>query len=312
MWLDELAAAYPSRPARQAPSWMLGCFRRRSITFYTGETDTTTEVWWLQTCGMSFDLRLQPGRPNPTGRRFPDECTPEELTALANAEGGMADTDWDGALMSWGNWTSFQLHDKWAEPAGLRRVGDCVIEFAPSGAYVEDWRLQHTLPGPLIGLRMLDERNSDTGEVLYRGGGLIVCGNHAALVRGRRRGVEANGRLAEVVRSNVSDRELIRSIFRFEASYGVRATVDALFAVHLSTNPQREGRSLLAVDGFEFDSKTELVTQHVWEEGVPRTRTFTVDTLQPLFPFAVETSVSPGGGAWLQRESDTLLAFAHA
>jgi len=46
-----------------------------------------------------------------------------------------------------------------------------LIEYAPSGAYVEDWRLQPSGDGPLIGMSLLEERDAKTGQVTHRGGG---------------------------------------------------------------------------------------------------------------------------------------------
>src|SRR5579862_6775739 len=157
MTLEELAAISPPHPASPAPDWLIGCFRRRSITFFQGQCDTSTEVLWLQTRGICADIRLSPERPRALGRTSLDEFSDLELVRLAAAEGGTARTAWDGISMRWSNWRAFQIHDKWPEPGILQRIGDCVIEFAPSGAYVEDWRLQPSRPGPVVGLQLLEE-----------------------------------------------------------------------------------------------------------------------------------------------------------
>ncbi len=120
------------------------------------------------------------------GRASLDEFTESELALLVQAEGGTAQTEWNGASMRWLGWQAFQLRDKWPETGCLRRIGDCLIEFAPNDAYVEDWRLQPSSPGPMIGLQLIEERVPATGKVTHRGGALVVCGDHAALVRGRR------------------------------------------------------------------------------------------------------------------------------
>jgi hypothetical protein len=95
-----------------------------------------------------------------------------ELLELAGTEGGLARTCWDGPLMSWSEWVSFQTHAKWPEAGRLERVGNCLIEFAPSGAYVEDWRAEPCGAGPLIGMWLLEEVERETGAVRHRGGGL--------------------------------------------------------------------------------------------------------------------------------------------
>jgi len=304
MTLDELAhLGLPEQPLR-VPAWTLGCFRRRSITFHTGAMDTRTSVLWLQTNGLTADLRLAPDRPDLCGRASLDQCTDDELMALAEAQGWLADTAWDGAQMSWSNATAFQLHDKWPEPALLSRVGDCLIEFAPSGVYVEDWRLQPSAPGPLIGLRLLEERDLTRQEIRHRGGGLILCGDHAAFIRGRPAPLAYGGRLEALVQENLGNRSMLQAIFAFETSYAVGNMVA------LSTNPLREGQTLLSHDGFSFDAARGLVLQTVVEDGVSLERRFTVDTLRPDFKTVLETPATQDAKDWLETEHAMLLRHA--
>jgi hypothetical protein len=311
--LDELVQRYAGRAAGGAtdgaPAWTRGCFRRRSITFFTGETDTETQVLWLQTRGLTADLRLPARRPTLTGATPLAERAPEEVSALAEVEGGLARTRWDGRAMHWSDWTSFQTHDRWPEPGLLARVGDCLIEHAPSGAYVEDWRLQPSEDGPLVGLRLREERDAATGTVRHRGGGLVVCGRHAALVLGRPTPLPVKGTIAEIVRAHGQDRDIMRALFAFEASYGTR--VAGAFTVAASTNPLREGQALLALDDFSYAEDHGLVTQRTHaDNGAPIERLFTVDTLEPAVAFPTDTETTPAGRQWLARESPTLLASA--
>jgi hypothetical protein len=295
--LRELSQIGHALPAGAAPDWLLGCFRRRSITFYTGASDTTTEVIWLQCRGLSADFRSPPGLDGRWGH-------PEHR---ANFEGGLSRTAWDGHTMRWFDWTTFQLHDKWAEPGVLKRVGDCMIEFAPSGAYVEDWRIQPSGRGPLVGLCLLHECDVERGVETHCGGGLIVCGDHAALVRGRKNNLHGLGRLSDLARTSQNS-ELLSDIYGFEASY---ARWDgAGYTVRLSTNAAAIGQRLSVCDGFRYDPDTKLVTQLVCEAGRTLERAFAIDTLEPDFVFANATTVNAETEEWLNRESDTLLAFA--
>jgi hypothetical protein len=312
--LDELVHRYAGRAGEAAggvPTWTRGCFRRRAITFHTGDTDTETLVLWLQTRGLTADLRL-PAQPLVLAGATPlAERTPAELRGWAEAigrrEGGLAGTRWDGRAMSWSEWASFQTHDRWPEPGRLARVGDCLIEHAPSGAYVEDWRLQPSEDGPLVGLQLVEERERDGGRVRHRGGGLVVCGRHAALVRGRPAPLPAAGTIAKLVRDRAEDRALMRAIFAFEASYGTRAA--GAFTVAASTDPLRAGAGLLDLDGFSFDEAERRVVQQTRaEDGAAIERLFTVDTLEAAVAFPLETEATPDGRAWLAREAPALLA----
>lgn len=140
MNLFELAARHPMRVEGGVPDWMLGHFRRRTISFADGRSDERTQVHWLQSRTFTIDLRLPEGPPLP-GRAWQDYDA-AELRVLANHEGWVADSVWEGGMLSWRGGVSLQLHNRWPEPARLQRIGNCMIEFGTTGAYVEDWRLQ--------------------------------------------------------------------------------------------------------------------------------------------------------------------------
>jgi len=292
MTLGELAALPTPRhiSTAAAPDWLIGCFRRRSISFFGGQCDTSTEVYWLQTRGICADIRVSPRRPRAQGRASLDEFSAAELALLAQAEGGAARTAWDGASMRWSGWQAFQAHHKWPETGCLRRIGDCLIEFAPNDAYIEDWRLQPSRLGPVIGLQLMEERVPGNGRVTHRGGALIVCGDHAALVRGRR--------------------SLVPDPFACEASYAARDPASRDFTIALSTNPLREGQILSVGDGFEMDHERQQVRQSVYEDGELRERIFTIDTLEPQHHFRRSSDVSASVAAWMAAEAETLLAHA--
>ena len=56
------AAPGPAAP-QPVPEWALGGFRRRCITFFDGTEDTTTEVLWLQSHGLTADFRRRGSPP---------------------------------------------------------------------------------------------------------------------------------------------------------------------------------------------------------------------------------------------------------
>ena len=91
----------------------------------------------------------------------------------------------------------------------MRRVGECCLEFAPSGAYVEDWRMQPGTAGIAASLVLLAEVRSapllpprlcrrgvcpsaawawrlvQDGAPPERVVQLVCCGDHACFTRGR-------------------------------------------------------------------------------------------------------------------------------
>lgn len=308
MNLWELSNIEARRRVEAVPEWALGCFRRRSITFFDGASDTTTEVIWLQTRGLTADFRLPPARPRLSKRE--DLATRDDgaLGSLLSVEAGVSRTKWDGTLMSWHDWVGFQTQVKWPEPGALRRVGNCLIEFAPSGAYVEDWRLEAPGDGPLVGLELIEEREARDGAVRHRGGALLICGQHAAFVRGRPS--------ADVVPSPVGrTREkptlsALEAWFACEASYAMLDASAGTFTIVASTSPWREGEALLAVDGFQYDESHEQVIQRTVEDGSPIERLFTVDTLEATFLPTIATEVTADGRSWRDEESGSLLRYA--
>lgn len=224
------------------PDWLLGPFSRRSITFATGVEDRDTTVIWLQARGLCADFRYPAQRVRRQGRNSFDEFTDEELIELLSYEGGLARTKWDGARMSWVDWIAFQPHDRWPESGELRRVGDCVIEFAPSGAYVEDWRVLNSAAGPLDGMR--DDAS-----------GWVICGDHAALVRRK-----------APLKDRTDRATIIEALESFEASYGKRSAPGAPYIVEFSTNPLREGEPLFETEplsggAMDFKKTTECTPE---------------------------------------------------
>ncbi len=294
-------------PASAVPSWALGCFRRRSITFYTAACDTASDVLWLQSRGLTADLRLPAERARVESLAALADCPFDVLLALAEVEGGLARASFssESGAMHWHDWTSFQLHAKWPEPGALQRVGDCLVEFAPSGAYVEDWRFQAPGEGPLIGLELVEERELGTGRLLHRGGGLVVCGQHAAFVRGRARALPQAERLGSLI----GDQSLLDAIFGFDASYG-KLDASGEYVALLSTLPWREGHKLFEQDGFSYLAGENSVLQRVHEAGRDIERRFSIDTLEPKFDGTLATPAEPGAVSWLEREAHALLRSA--
>ncbi|MFC3609731.1 hypothetical protein [Stutzerimonas tarimensis] len=311
MNLLELVRRHPNRPSSSVPDWMLGYFKRRAISFANGRTDTATQVCWLQSRNFTIDLRLPLERDQVPARALAD-YSPDELQILANHEGWEALSHWDGKALSWSDDTSLQLHNRWPEPALLSRIGNCMIEFAPSGAYVEDWRLQPSAPGPLIGLRLIEERDLASGALLHRGGGLIVCGEHAALVLGRPGPIAHDGLdLRDQVARAVGVPERLEALFDFETSVA-HGSLEAGFRVTLSTRPERVGAPLLALEGFSYLAEQQQVRQRFERDGRDCERLFSIDTLEPTLAYPQTTEFSADAHAWFERESATLNRYTQS
>jgi len=283
--LLDLAKVAPQAMPLKVPAWTLGCFHRRSITYANGAEDASTRVIWIQTHGLTGDLRVPAERPDVSHRAGLAECSLEELAALAHAEGGIADTGWADGRMDWSNWAAVQPYDKWPEPGELRRVGGCLMEFAPSGVYVEDWRLQPGSAGPLIGLRLLEEAGAP------RDGGLVIAGDHAILALGRTADLPTDAPLPAQVLAGVDPGALFGAEARYAVNDGDR------YVTRLATNPFLEGQAL-DLEGFTAGPEPGQVRQGA--------RLWRIDTLLPDRQQPPATDADPEGLAWLEREADRL------
>jgi hypothetical protein len=290
--LAQLAREAPFARPLGVPDWTLGCWKRRCITYADGREDTATTVIWIQSHGLTGDLRIPRWRPSAVGGKDFAGFGPDELALLASVEGGVADTAWAGDRMAWSNWSAFQPYDKWPEPGVLQRVGASLIEWAPSGIYVEDWRLQAGSSGLMAGLRLQAEVRD--GVQRRRDGGLVICGDHALF---------SLGRFEELPAKLPAQRQLacgVERVFEAEASYCVRDGDG--FGVELSTNPFRHGEPAPFNGGFEAMAPG-LLRQTVGDV----VRLWSVDTLLPQVEVSPATPASQAGLAWLDGEADVLL-----
>jgi hypothetical protein len=300
MSLSALARTRPVARPLAVPEWTLGCFHRRCITFATGVEDAATRVVWIQSHGLTADLRLPLHRPDVRARGELAACTADERAQLARGEGFVARTSWDGALMRWDAFAAFQPYDKWPEPGRLERVGACLVEWAPSGVYVEDWRLQPGSDGLCIGLELVSETGAD-GREGPRSGGLVIAGDHALLLVGRRESLRP-GRTHELL---AREPELWRTAFDCDVAYGRRDGAD--WRVALAVDPFREGSVLIADAAFSAGPEPDLLVQEAADAGLPwRRRLWRIDTLLDgqARPFA--TPATRPSLDWLAAEVDAL------
>ncbi|MEQ1598391.1 MAG: hypothetical protein ABL880_03390 [Methylotenera sp.] len=319
MTLKELLNLHSVRSKKSVPDWLLGCFRRHSITFGNGLADTKMQVYWLQSRNFTIDIRL-PIDADLVAAKQLASYTRQELEQLANYEGFSANTNWDGEMLSWqAADASLQIHNRWTEPALLKRVGNCMVEFCPSNAYIEDWRLQPSKPGPLIGLRLIEELELDSGLVRHKGGGLIVCGDYAGLTLGRAQTVVksfADVTLNAMVEQADKNMAIMSQLFNFETSVA-KGSLKTGFSIFQSTQPSRVTSDLFPLDGFEQPSKyqdidlgvVEVIRQKLTIDGKACERLFLIDTLESDIVYSQTTSMSAETEAWFERESSTLTRY---
>jgi hypothetical protein len=226
------------------PDLMFGCWRRAWIEFADGTRDDATTVVWLQTESQMTDVRIGVDHDGLRHRTGLGDCTIDQLRVLARADASSGYTecgpvvvDADGvrtATTSWhtrGHGVNFQPVSAFPEP-GLMSWNDdatIMIERAPSGAYVEEWRL---VPGSRqhLSVRQVDD------TTIYRAGPVAV------FVRDRRVAIPRPARLPELLDDCAGDRPMMEALL--DCEFSVAELVDDTWTITASTLPWREGEVL--------------------------------------------------------------------
>jgi hypothetical protein len=226
------------------PDLLFGCWRRAWIEFADGTRDDTSMVLWLQTESLMVDVRIAADRPDMSSRAGLHECTIDELRALAASDASNGFTECTPIVVSadgvrsatacWhtrGHGVNFQPVSAFPEPGLLSWNDDAsvMIERAPSGAYVEEWRL---VPGSREPLDVMP-----AGEAMvYRAGDVAV------LVRDRARPVPRLARLPELLDQYVTDRPTVEALL--DCEFSVAELSGTNWTITASTLPWREGMVL--------------------------------------------------------------------
>jgi hypothetical protein len=229
------------------PELLRGCWRREWIRLEDGTVDDTTAVYWLQLESLMADVRVAANQPALAVRGSLAACSGDDLALLAQSESSSGFTTCtpivvgtDGirrATAEWftrGHGVAFQPVTAYPEPGLLEWDADdtVMIERAPSGAYVERWKLVEGSRSPLVH-RRLDDRNE-----------LYVAGSVAIRVRDRGQPVPRQARLAELVAECGTDLAAIAALVDCEFSVAFTTTgTSGTFRVALSTLPWMTGKT---------------------------------------------------------------------
>jgi hypothetical protein len=226
------------------PDLMIGCWKRAWIEFADGTRDDTTTVVWLQTESLMADVRIAADRGDLSGRAGLNECTIDELRVLAAADAssgftecGPIELDAGGvrtATATWhtrGHGINFQPVSAFPEPGLMSWNDDATVmmERAPSGAYVEEWRL---VAGSRdhVSVTRLDE------ATIYRAGPIAV------FVRDRRVAIPRPARLQDLLDDCNGDRPMMEALL--DCEFSIAELEGERWVVTASTLPWREGEVL--------------------------------------------------------------------
>ena len=223
---------------------MLGCWKRAWIEFSDGTRDDTTTVVWLQTESLMVDVRIPAARAVQSDRAALNQCSTDELLAIASSDASSGFTKCgppvvgaDGlrsATASWhtrGHGVNFQPVSAFPEPGLMTWNDDATVmmEQAPSGAYVEEWRLVPGSRDPLTVTHVAD-------AATYRAGPVAV------LVRDRIIAIPRPARLHELLDEYAADRSMMEALL--DCEFSVAEVKGKHWIVAASTLPWREGQGL--------------------------------------------------------------------
>ncbi|MFK7731556.1 MAG: hypothetical protein AB8B48_08025 [Pseudomonadales bacterium] len=232
---------------RTVPDRMLGCWHRRYIKFGDGPQETDTEVIWLQTLSGMADMRIRKNRPDLRSYKSLSDLSLDQLTQLADADCSCGITRLDKTTepyetASWhdgDNGFAQQLISNFPEDGWMewKEQGRCMMEYAPSGQYEEDWRLQTGSEGAVV--HLLSEDGPTTQQ-------LFLSGRHLVLAIDRAHHPKDEKSLLDLFKQFKDDRLMLETLVSSEFSYAVQpeGTTDMTFMIERSTIPWREGEHI--------------------------------------------------------------------
>lgn len=110
------------------PEWLVGLWRRESITLDDGTVDDTTLVYWAQTSREFVDIRIPVDRPQIESTRTLEELTPDELLGLSGQKGFAGNTELQGNRCIWNREIDFRPNTGRPDTGMVRVEGDTLFE----------------------------------------------------------------------------------------------------------------------------------------------------------------------------------------
>jgi allophanate hydrolase len=244
---------------------LTGRWRRSLLVTASGDTDSTTDVTWLQAGELYVDLRLPVPAPVPTptpaGVRCLRDLDRPAACALAHAEGFAGRLVADGPWARWERLVDLQPPSALPDEGRLVAADGRVVETGRHSDYVEHW---HRAPGATEPLAALLLRETSTGAPAV----LVRVGPDFAWARGRPRPLPPGARLADLVASAATTREA-QDLLDAEVTVG-RIGPQGMVGTR-SSLPWRSGAPFRISAGAEH-----VITDDVAPDGTPAHRTWQV------------------------------------
>ena len=227
------------------PEHLVGLWRRLSVTTPVG-TDTTTEVYWLQTSSAYVDLRIPAGRPDFSGCRDYEDLNAEQLAWLATQQGFAGRLAVEEDVGSWHRDLDFQPPSPVADVGRFQFHERGMTETGVLQDYSEEWVRETSSSADRLALKLWHEHGPG-GILPKRAGYIVVVGEHFMYARGRLVHLPRGTTLLGLFDDQVERADRRHALLDCIIDYG-RRSEDGQWRILRSNHPWREGHCLLQSD----------------------------------------------------------------
>lgn len=145
------------------PAIYQGLWRRTGIRRSNGESDYSTQVWWLQSAGFHIDLRIPIDRPSVANRTQFTRLAPSHLLLFGKQTGFAGKTLVSGKRCEWHPDIAFPALGTDLDAGWMRFDSDDTLhETGVDNSYEEDW--VRMASGPMRGVRL---EEGVSGNIAY-------------------------------------------------------------------------------------------------------------------------------------------------
>jgi hypothetical protein len=246
-----------------APDWLVGLWRRDSITLSDGTVDRTTRVYWGQTKTLYVDIRVPADRPNLRGCRSFGQLTHDNIRRLAEQHGFAGHIMVADLKCTWTRVVDYQPDTGRPDTGRLRLEGDALYEMGEASSvigsgYEEVYRRERRGDDLRAALRLAGAEGKEFGGEAAQGAILVILDDRFLFARPRPVGLPRADALQDLIDAAGDDRARIHAYLDCEVAIG---SIDASrpWTIHLSTIPFREGDRLFAPASVTIDESANTL-----------------------------------------------------
>ncbi|MBI1205347.1 MAG: hypothetical protein GC182_22825 [Rhodopseudomonas sp.] len=266
---------------------LTGLWRRRSIAWPDGRTDTDTEVFWLQGPHRYADLRIPAGRPSDAEIACLRDLDRDRLRAMARQEGFFGTLDVMRSVACWHRDFDYRPDTGIADRGSLAFEDGVLIERGIEQPYIEHW-LREAGSRQVVALSL----TADSGVP----GCLVVAGDAFIYARGRATPLPAGSTLEQLI-EDAASLAAAQNLFDCEISFGHRHCSEdgGDWRIARSSHGFREGAALSPLLD---DVNGYLSVDDLTSDGAPFKRTWRIAAFEsaPDAPLALWFGAHGGEG----------------